>query len=121
MKIVGKVIRGDGIGKKLGFPTANLDISPEQTGLEAAIYFAYTLLEGEKYLSSLTIQKQLGKVEVHLLNYEGEDFYDKELTVEVIEFISKLQKFSSEKKLKKKIAKDLKKIRLLKENKKNGR
>ncbi len=112
--LVGKVIHGDGIGKQLGFPTANLDIKKEDINLSSGVYIAKAFLSKEEYVASLTIlENPTYKFEVHLLDYKGDDFYGEILGVEVGERISDLIKFENEEELKEKIGKDLEKIRNL--------
>ena len=106
----GKVIYGDGVGKQLGFHTANLDINVVNIGLNAGVYAATAFLNKKKYQAALAIQKKLGKVEVHLLNYHGPDFYGEELRVEVGGKVSELYEFTNQDELIKKIGRDIKKV-----------
>lgn len=109
--IKGIVIHGDGIGRQLGFPTANLDIKKEDIDLPAGVYIAKAILSGNNFLASLTIlENPKFKFEVHLLDYVGEDFYGEILEVEVGDRISDLIKFENIEELKTKIKKDLEKI-----------
>jgi riboflavin kinase/FMN adenylyltransferase len=106
-----KVIHGDGIGKQLGFPTAKLDLKKTDIDLSVGVYKAFAFLGGKKYLASLTILELPNfKFEVHLLDYDGDDFYGEILEVEVGERVSNLQKFESFEDLKVKIRQDLEKI-----------
>lgn len=112
--ISAKVIHGDGIGKELGFPTANLDIREFDCDFELGVFSASAWLLGEKYLASVTIIKNPKfKFEVHVLNYSGEDFYGEILQVEVKEKISSLKKFKNKEELIEKIEKDLSAISLI--------
>jgi len=111
----GKVIYGDGIGKQLGTPTANLAIKKNDIDLSAGVYVVKAYLGDEEYLASLTVlEVPTFKFEVHLLDYTGEDFYGEILEVEIGEKISELIKFENYEELKKKIAEDIEKIRKLK-------
>ena len=107
----GKVINGSGIGKQLGFPTANLDIKKIDINLSAGVYVAKAYLRDKEFLASLTIlEEPVFKFEVHLLDYTGEDFYGEILKVEVGDMVSDLQKFESVEDLRVKIKGDLEKI-----------
>ena len=108
--IGGKVIRGDGVGRKLGYPTANLDISKEKIKLSPGVYAARAFLEKKKYNASLIIQEKVFKVEVHLLDYIGEDFYGARLEVEPVEKVSEIVPFETEGELIKKIGEDMEKV-----------
>ncbi|MFH1946646.1 MAG: riboflavin kinase [Candidatus Magasanikbacteria bacterium] len=112
MLISRKVIHGSGVGKQLGFPTANLDLKKTDINLSAGVYVAKAFLDDKEYLASLTILEAPDfKFEVHLLDYTGEDFYGEILEVEVGEKVSELEKFEGLEGLKVKIKKDLEKIR----------
>ena len=109
----GKVIHGDGVGKRLGYPTANLDIKKDKIKLSPGVYAAWAILNNKKYNASLVIQEKIFKVEVHLLDYVGEDFYGADLEVEVVEKVSEIAPFESEKELIEKIRKDTEKVKLI--------
>jgi len=102
-----KVIVGDGLGKTLGFPTANLDITKDELKLESGVYNSCTFLNEKKYKSALVVQEKIWKIEVYLLDYNGPDFYDEYLKIEPLEKISELEKINSKIELKEKIAKDV--------------
>ncbi|MFA5813407.1 MAG: riboflavin kinase [Patescibacteria group bacterium] len=105
----GKIVHGNSIGKKLGFPTANLDIPRDQVSLNNGVYAGFVNFRGKKYLSAIPILSD--HIEVYLLDYSGEDFYGEILEVEVIGQVSQIEKLDSEKKLKKKLAQDVRMVR----------
>lgn len=111
--IKGHVIHGDGVGKRLGYPTANLDISKDKIKLSPGVYAARAVLNGKKYKASLVIQEKIWKVEVHLLDYVGEDFYGADLEVEAVEKVSEIVPFKSEDELIKKIGEDMEKVKII--------
>jgi len=102
--ISGKVIRGDGYGKKLGFPTLNLDTDNKNLPKEG-IYSGNAVLDGKKYRAGIVIGPNT-KVEAHLLGYTG-DAYGKEVTLEVKKFIREYKKFDTEEELINQIKKDI--------------
>jgi riboflavin kinase/FMN adenylyltransferase len=111
--IAGSVIRGDQLGHKLGFPTANLDT----TGLQLpanGVYAAHAVVAGKTFRAVLNIGVRptinqptpQPRVEVHLLDYSGE-LYGQEME---ISFVSKLRdekKFASLEELKVQITQDI--------------
>lgn len=107
----GKVIMGKGIGKKLGFPTANLDTQNDQIDLRPGIYAANVLYGRKKYMGALVVQKNPLPAEVHLLDYNGPDFYGAILKVESIQKISKMTVIKTQKRLEEKIKKDVNKTK----------
>ena len=104
-EISGKVIKGDGYGRKLGFPTANLETKDALPPI--GVYSGIGILEGKEYRAGILINPN-GKVEAHLIYYNG-DAYGKKMTLEIGEFIRDYKKFENEDKLKNQIAEDLKK------------
>ena len=114
--ISGKVVIGDKIGRKLGFPTANLEV----TGLVLppnGVYAALTKRKGKLYRVALNIGyrptvasgKQL-RVEAHLLDFHGE-LYNMELEIEIGEKLREEKKFGSVEELKEQIARDVASVR----------
>lgn len=99
---LGEVQHGDGLGRKLGFPTANLAVEdPYKLILPPGIYAARARV-GERrfdamlyigYRPSIEGKTQL-RVEVNLLDFD-EDLYGQVLSVEVLDFVRGDQKFDS--------------------------
>ncbi|NPA93159.1 MAG: bifunctional riboflavin kinase/FAD synthetase [Chloroflexi bacterium] len=91
----GKVVQGDGRGRSLGFPTANLDIWPKRMLPAAGVYACYAQVEGQTYPAVVNIGVRPTfedapvppRVEAHLLDFSG-DLYGKEL---VLEFVVRLR------------------------------
>src|SRR3989338_8911903 len=102
----GTVIRGDGIGRTIGYPTANLDIPPMKTGLADGVYAARASVFGNTYGAALVIQHEAKKVEVHMVGYAGNDCYGETLYVETVQKISDIEKKDGEE-LRQKIARDI--------------
>lgn len=105
-------MHGDGVGKTLGYPTANINVPADKTHLKDGVYAATATYEGKQYHSGLVIRRDVDKVEVHLLDYTGDDFYGAYLSVEPIQQVSQMETYTSQEALKKKIAED---IRLIEE------
>lgn len=104
-KISGVVVRGDGYGRKLGFPTVNLDTKDELP--KAGVYSGLAILDNKEYRAGILINPN-GKVEAHLLGYNG-DAYGKMVTLTTGEFLRDFKKFETEEELKAQIEKDLEK------------
>ena len=105
---------GDGIGRTLGYPTANLDTSPEAESLENGVYAAYVQVPGhsEPYKAALVVNSARSRVEVYLLDF-SEDLYGKILQVEQKEQVSNIEKFSTVDALIKKMDTDIKYIKAI--------
>lgn len=114
---MGRVLRGDGLGRQIGFPTANLDVSdPYKLILPEGIYAARARVGDRVYDAMLYVGhrptiKGAGnlRVEVNLLDFEG-DLYDQILSVEVIDFIRPDKKLDSLEALGQQIEADKKEI-----------
>jgi riboflavin kinase/FMN adenylyltransferase len=111
--IAGEVIRGDQLGRKLGFPTANIDI----TGLLTPPDGVYAVIVRRKGFSirgvaNIGMRPTISgapperRLEVHLLNF-GEEIYGSELEVTFAGFIRKEQRFADLDQLKAQIARDI--------------
>jgi riboflavin kinase / FMN adenylyltransferase len=111
--IIGKVEKGRQLGKKIGFPTCNLDIK-EYVLAKPGVYAvnvkrrnSNSLIKGIANLGYRpTFNQKKLLLEVHLFNFSG-NLYNKYLTVEFLKFIRKETKFKNIKQLKKQIKNDL--------------
>jgi FAD synthase len=103
--ITGRVVRGDDYGKKLGFPTANLEVGNKNIP-RAGVYAGNALLEGRKYRAGIVVGPGK-KVEAHLIGYNG-DAYGKEIKLRIEKFLREYKKFNTEEELIEQIKKDLK-------------
>lgn len=118
-RISGLVVHGEGRGRTLGFPTANLLIQDGLLLPQSGVYLSSTTYAGEKYFaltnigSKPTFHKD-GKlvVEVYLIDFSG-DLYGEELTVEFLHRIRKEAVFSGANSLKEQMHIDLKRAREL--------
>jgi len=119
--ISGKVIQGDNYGKRLGFPTANLDrrqYQRQRLKLKFGVYAGVAVLpSGKRYRAGIVIGPKDGlnlpKLEAHLLGFTG-NLYGKKLTLYVKKFLRPYKIFTSESLLKQQIKKDLTIIKQLK-------
>ena len=109
----GKVLKGRQVGKKIGFPTCNLDIK-DYVIAKPGVYAVRVLRpNNSKYLRGIanlgyrpTFNQKKILLEVHLFNYAG-NLYNKLLSVEFLKFIRKEKKFKNVNQLKSQIKKDL--------------
>lgn len=102
-KISGTVVKGDQYGRKLGFPTVNLDVQTKD--LPAGVYSGTGALGAEIYKAAIVIN-DIGRTEAHLIDY-NEDAYGKEVTLEIQKFIREYKKFETEAELIEQIKKDI--------------
>ncbi len=126
----GQVIYGQQLGRSIGFPTANLDISLDKFLPKYGVYAVVVILGDQRLPGVMNVgdrpsvakqnrpsvktngnQEEIPTVEVHLLDWQG-NLYGKTLTVELIEFLRPEQKFPSLDALKAQIAEDAEVARL---------
>lgn len=122
-RLEGHVITGNGRGANLGFPTANLDIGPEQALPVDGVYAtrAYIYDQTCPALTNIGTRPTFGRgqrvVEVYILDYKG-DLYGRELTIDIIERLRGEVRFKTAAELKKQIKADIKKGRAILESRK---
>ena len=102
--ISGKVIKGDGYGKKLGFPTVNLKTSTEALPPEG-VYAGTAVLNDKQYRSGIVVGPN-DKIEAHMIGYAG-DAYGKQVVLTVQKFLREYKNFSTEEELINQIKKDI--------------
>ena len=112
--IVGKVVKGRKMGKKIGFPTCNINIQDyviAKTGVYAVKIYRQNNNFSLKGIANLgyrpTFNQKKILLEVYIFNFSG-NLYNKQLTIDFINFIRKEKKFKNIKQLKKQINLDLK-------------
>ncbi|MDD3171403.1 MAG: riboflavin biosynthesis protein RibF [Bacilli bacterium] len=99
--ISGKVARGNQIGRKIGFRTANIILGEEYQTLKIGVYGVIVTIDDKKYLGVCNIGhnpsvKYLDepRLEVHVLDFVG-DLYSKYISVDFVMFIRDEKKFAT--------------------------
>jgi riboflavin kinase/FMN adenylyltransferase len=110
--IKGRVVSGRGIGKQLGYPTANIDYMPYWLP-KSGVYLTNVYYKGQKYYGLTNIGNKPTyfrlplTVETHVFNI-NEDLYNQEIKIEFVEYIRPEIKFESENDLSAQILVDIK-------------
>ncbi|MCR9082415.1 MAG: bifunctional riboflavin kinase/FAD synthetase [Cyclobacteriaceae bacterium] len=97
----GLVIKGQQIGRSIGFPTANVHI-PNSYKLipKDGVYAVEASVNGSLYKAMLnignrpTVDGSSKSVETHLFDFQG-DLYDKQITIYLRDYLREEQKFES--------------------------
>tara|TARA_B100000963_G_scaffold107006_1_gene92993 strand:- start:48072 stop:49004 length:933 start_codon:yes stop_codon:yes gene_type:complete len=99
--LCGTVVKGDKIGRKMGYPTANILIKEEyKLKPQNGVYLVQCHLYNQKFFGMMNVGKRptiSGKetqIETHFFEFE-EDLYGKKLKIELLEKIRDEQKFDS--------------------------
>ncbi len=111
----GIVVRGEGRGRRLGFPTANLrvaaDTEPPRGVFAARVHRAGAELAAVANIGTRpTFDGQEVSVEVHLLDFEG-DLYDERLRVTLDRRLRGERRFDTVEELRRQIAGDIQQAR----------
>ena len=109
--IDGEVVVGNRLGRKLGFPTSNLVISPNMVTPPNGVYVTYCTYNGHRYPSVTnvghkpTIGEYEKNVETHIFNFDKE-LYGKHISVEFLEKTRDEVKFDNIEELSEQILRD---------------
>lgn len=110
----GKVIKGDGRGSTLGYPTANVIGHPLKLIPKNGVYACLAYLNGQKYEAVTNIgsrptftNSNESLIETHLLNFD-KNVYGVEIQLEFLYRLRDELRFDSALELKKQIAHDIK-------------
>lgn len=109
--LIGTVVKGQQLGRTIGFPTANLQLPsdkflPRYGVYSVKVFFNQSQLKGVMNIGCRpTVDGNSPTIEVHLLDWAG-DLYGQTLTVSLEKFLRPEQKFSSLEALKEQITAD---------------
>jgi len=100
--VVGTVVRGDGRGRQLGYPTANLQLSSNRKMIpQDGIYFAQVEIDGSMYSCMVSIGVRptffthgQRTIEAHLLDFDG-DLYGKAISLQFLKHLREERKFEN--------------------------
>ena len=109
----GKVIHGQQVGHKMGYPTANIDVAEEFQLIEKqGVYATFAEIDGKSYPAMTYIGKRPTmhddrpqSIETHIINYDG-DLYGKEIKISFVDFVRDDKKFDNFEALKRQIGDD---------------
>lgn len=112
--LTGEIKRGKGLGKQLGFPTANLHIKENYKLIPRnGAYVVQSQLNGKTVFGMMnigynpTVDGQEQSIEINFFNFE-EDLYDQNIQVDILKWIREEQKFNSLEELKAQLRRDKK-------------
>ncbi|MBR3703496.1 MAG: riboflavin kinase [Alistipes sp.] len=109
MIITGVVIHGAQLGRKMGFPTANIDA--HNINIDNGVYFSRVEFDGKhfKAMSNVgyrpSVDGRTRLLETHIFGFEG-DLYGKTISVDLVCKIRDEQRFNSIEALRNQLAAD---------------
>jgi riboflavin kinase/FMN adenylyltransferase len=99
-RLEGEVVHGDGRGRLLGFPTANMDVWDQQVLPPNGVYAGWAYLNGETFMAVANIGNRPTfngypvTVEAHLLDFDR-DIYDRNLVFDVVAYLRPELKYTT--------------------------
>ena len=116
----GPVVHGDGRGRRINVPTANIDYPQDKVIPANGVYACWAWVGGERHPAAINIginptftpDKRTSNVEAHLLNFDR-DVYGQELKLEFVQYLRAELKFDSVEALLEQIHADIEKTRAI--------
>ena len=112
--ITGRVVTGNGIGRKIDFPTANILVAEDFKLLpKDGVYFVKSSIKSRYFFGMMnigfrpTVNGKVRTIEVHYFKF-NENLYDKKIKIEILDLIRKEKKFNSLEDLEKQLVIDKK-------------
>lgn len=116
-KISGKIARGRGRGKQLGFPTANVAVQ-EKTPVEYGVYACWVIAQGKRLGAAVSVgvNEMFGEttptIEAHLLDFSG-DIVGENVEITFVKRLRDIQQFDAVEALVEQIKRDVEEVRRL--------
>ncbi len=117
-RLEGKVVHGNKVGRTIDTPTINIDVPKEKLLPKFGVYatLVHTEQNTFKSVANIGLKPTVGSdnptVEAYLLEGSG-DYYDKFVSLELVDFIRGEEKFSSTEELRKQIKSDVEKAKII--------
>ena len=108
----GVVVRGNQLGRTLGYPTANIDVAhPYKLIPKDGVYLVQSTIDGQKLFGMMnigvrpTIEGKIQVIETHFFDFD-KDIYGKNIQISLISRLRDEQKFASLDELKQQLQRD---------------
>lgn len=118
-ELTGKVVKGEGLGRKIGYPTANIELTDTNKLLpKCGVYIVEINLKNQaSYYGMMNVgvrptvsELEKTSIEIHILDFKG-DLYGDVISVRVLDRIRDEQKFESQEVLSNQLKKDEERVR----------
>jgi riboflavin kinase/FMN adenylyltransferase len=116
----GPVVHGDGRGRRISIPTANIEYPQDKVIPANGVYACWAWVGGERHPAAINIginptftpDKRTSNVEAHILDFDS-DLYGQELKLEFVQYLRAELKFDSVEALLEQIHADIEKTRAI--------
>lgn len=114
--LLGEVECDRGVGKTIGFPTANIAYPTQKSPLKKGVYETRVILDGKTYqgVTNFGARPTFGDekivTETHILGFDG-DLYGKRLQIRFLRYLRDIQKFDSAEMLVEQLRKDVRRVK----------
>ena len=114
--LLGTVVKDRGVGRTIGFPTANVEYPKDKYPIKQGVYETRVCVNGKEYKAITnygnrpTFDNDTIITETYLDGFSGE-LYGKELKIRFVRFLRKIKKFESVEKLKAQLNEDIRRVR----------
>ena len=114
--LIGEVVKDRGVGRTLGFPTANILYPNEKFSLKKGVYETQICVDGNTYrgITNYGARPTFGNdvilTETYLDGFDG-DLYGKTLKIEFVRYLRDIKKFDGVDELKKQLQTDIERVR----------
>src|SRR5204863_5277284 len=99
-RIEGVVVRGDGRGRELGFPTANLLLGEHAASPADGVYAAWLVRRGERLRAAVSVGTNPTfsgcerRVEAFVLDFDG-DLYGERLALDFVVHLREMRRYDA--------------------------
>ncbi len=97
----GKVVKGNQLGRTIGFPTANIKIEEDYKLIpKTGVYLVKSIIDDETIFGMMnignrpTINGKHQTIETHFFNF-NKDIYNQNIKIEILQFLREEKKFNS--------------------------
>ena len=98
--LVGEVVKDRGVGRTIGFPTANVLYPESKYPLKTGVYHTRVLVDGKRYkgITNYGARPTFNNgdivTETHILSYTG-DLYGKKIEIKFARWLREIERFNS--------------------------
>ena len=111
-KLTGRVVRGNGLGRKIGYPTANIEINDQNKIIpQNGVYSVFVHYSNKKFQGMLnigykpTVSNSILSIEVNIFEF-NQQIYNEHVVIEFVKKIRDERKFNNLQELKTQLSKD---------------